>query len=105
MLTSDAPPWLMNGSGMPVTGRRPITIPTFTNTWNRSIDARPAPNSVPNGSRDAPGARRGSATAARREQQEHDEGPDEAQLLGEDREHEVALLDRQEVAPDLRRRW
>ena len=52
MVTSDAPPLLMKGSGMPVTGMIPMTIPTFTNTWNRSMEARPAPNSVPNGSRE-----------------------------------------------------
>ena len=43
MLTSDAPPWLMNGSGIPVTGMIPTTMPTFTNTWNSSIEATPAP--------------------------------------------------------------
>ena len=72
MLTSDAPPWLMNGSGMPVTGISPMTIPTFTNTWNSSIDASPAPNSVPNGSFERQRARQDSPDQ-RREQQEHDE--------------------------------
>ena len=98
MLTSDAPPWLMNGSGMPVTGSSPITMPTFTNTWNRSIDARPAPNSVPNGSFERH-AHDEDPPDQRGEQQEHHERADEAQLLGQDGEHEVALLDRQEVAP------
>ena len=30
MLTSDAPPWVTNGSGMPVIGMIPRTIPTLT---------------------------------------------------------------------------
>lgn len=29
------PPELMRGRGMPVTGIRPTTIPTFTSTWNK----------------------------------------------------------------------
>ena len=52
MLTSDAPPWVTNGSGIPVIGMIPITMPTFTTSWNRIIDANPAANSVPNGSRE-----------------------------------------------------
>ena len=55
-LISDAPPCVMNGSGIPVTGMIPMTIPTFTNTWNRSIDASPAPNSEPERVTRAPGA-------------------------------------------------
>ena len=50
MLTSEAPPWVTNGSGIPVIGMIPRTMPTFTTSWNRIIDASPAPNSVPNGS-------------------------------------------------------
>ena len=30
VLTSDAPPWVMNGSGMPVTGMIPATMPALT---------------------------------------------------------------------------
>ena len=52
-VTSEAPPLLMNGRGIPVTGIRPMTMPTFTNSWNSSIDASPAPNRRPKGSRDA----------------------------------------------------
>ena len=52
MLTSEAPPWVTNGSGMPVIGMIPMTIPTLTTSWNRTIDAMPAANIVPNASRD-----------------------------------------------------
>ena len=41
MLISDAPPWLMNGSGMPVIGIIPMTIPTLTTSWNSNHDATP----------------------------------------------------------------
>ena len=37
---------------MPVIGAIPRTMPTFTTTWNRIIDAIPAANIVPNGSCD-----------------------------------------------------
>ena len=50
MLISDAPPWLMNGSGMPVIGMIPMTMPTLTNSWNSSIAATPQAKIVPNGS-------------------------------------------------------
>ena len=42
MLTSDAPPCVTNGNGIPVIGMIPITIPTFTKSWKRTIDATPA---------------------------------------------------------------
>jgi hypothetical protein len=35
------PPALMRGSGIPVTGMRPTTIPTFTNRWNNKSVATP----------------------------------------------------------------
>ena len=61
MLTSDAPPWVTNGSGMPVMGMTPMTIPTLTTSWNRIIEAIPAANSsaervarAPAGHEDAP---------------------------------------------------
>ena len=52
MLISDAPPWVMNGNGMPVMGMIPITIPTLTKSWNTIIEPSPAANIVPNGSLD-----------------------------------------------------
>ena len=41
-VTSDEPPTLTNGSGMPVTGAIPIVMPTFTKTWKRSAKTMPA---------------------------------------------------------------
>ena len=35
-LVSDAPPWVMNGSGMPVTGRIPMTMPTMKEDQHRT---------------------------------------------------------------------
>ena len=52
MLTRDAPPCVTNGNGMPVIGMIPITMPAFTISWKRIIDAMPAANIDPNGSRD-----------------------------------------------------
>ncbi len=40
----------MNGSGIPVTGITPSTIPTLTSTWNRIIDARPTATIRPSAS-------------------------------------------------------
>ena len=96
MLISDAPPWLMNGSGMPVIGMIPITMPTFTNSWNRSIAATPQAKIVPNGSFERQ-PRDEHAPQERDEQREDHERADEAELLGEDREHEVRVLDRQQA--------
>ena len=31
----------MKGSGMPVTGIRPVVMPTFSNTWNSSMAITP----------------------------------------------------------------
>ena len=52
MLMSDAPPWVMNGSGIPVIGMIPMTIPTLMTSWNRSIEATPEAIPSPNGSCD-----------------------------------------------------
>ena len=38
-LMSDAPPWVTNGSGIPVIGMTPSTIPTFTIIWNSNMPA------------------------------------------------------------------
>ena len=37
---------------MPVIGITPMTMPTFTMSWKMIIEASPAANSVPNGSRE-----------------------------------------------------
>ena len=39
--TTEEPPKLISGSGMPVIGMIPIVTPTFTKTWNISIAAMP----------------------------------------------------------------
>ena len=101
MLTSDAPPWVTNGSGMPVIGMIPRTIPTLTTSWNRIIEATPAANSVPNGVARPPAGHE-DAPEQQHEQHEQHDAADEAELLGEDREHEVGGLDGQEVALRLR---
>jgi hypothetical protein len=38
---SDDPPKLMKGNGMPVTGKRPIFMPMFTNAWKSTIPVTP----------------------------------------------------------------
>ncbi len=101
MLTSDAPPWVMNGSGIPVTGRIPTTMPDVDEDLEQQHrgDARPEqrPERIarPPRRHDHPPQQCG-------EQQEHDDRADEPELLGQDGEHEVALLDRQELAARLR---
>ena len=37
--TTDDPPKLIRGNGMPVTGMIPIATPMFTNTWHMNIAA------------------------------------------------------------------
>ena len=101
MLTSDAPPWVTNGSGMPVIGMIPSTIPALTMSWNRIIEASPAANIVPKGSFDRqPATRIRHRSSTNRTNSDHH--ADEPELLGEDREHEVGGLDRQELALGLR---
>src|SRR5581483_10249530 len=41
------PPELISGSGIPVTGILPTTIPTFTNTWNNNSAATPIQMNIP----------------------------------------------------------
>ena len=94
MLISDAPPWVMNGSGMPVTGIMPSTMPTLTSSWNSSIEAMRA------GERQAervPGtpADQHHAPDQRREQEQHQDRRREAELLAERGEREVGGLHRQ----------
>ena len=40
----------MKGSGMPVTGIRPMTMPTFTSTWKKIMVAMPQARNIANGS-------------------------------------------------------
>ena len=51
-LMSEAPPWVTNGSGIPVIGITPMTIPMLTANWKKIIEATPAATSSPNGSRE-----------------------------------------------------
>ena len=37
--TTEDPPKLISGNGIPVTGMIPIVTPTFTNTWDMNIAA------------------------------------------------------------------
>ena len=41
------PPELMSGKGIPVTGMRPTTIPTFTSKWNSNSVATPMQTYIP----------------------------------------------------------
>ena len=82
MLISDAPPWVTNGSGMPVIGMIPRTIPTFTTSWNRIIEATPAANIVPNGSRDRQPAT-STRQSSRTNRTNRTIAADEPELLGE----------------------
>ena len=38
LATSELPPWLTNGSGMPVTGSTPMHMPIFSMKWKPSMD-------------------------------------------------------------------
>jgi hypothetical protein len=40
---SDDPPYEKNGSGIPMTGVSPSTIPTLIKTWKRKMDATEYP--------------------------------------------------------------
>ena len=103
-MTSDAPPLLMNGSGMPVTGMQPDDHPHVDEQLEQEHRREPGPE------QEAERVTRRPAQARMRHsraaiQHEHDERPDEAELLGEHREHEVALLDREELAAASACRW
>ena len=46
-ITSDVPPELKNGSGIPVVGINLVTTAIFTNIWNANIPTIPAAMSIP----------------------------------------------------------
>ena len=49
MLTSsDEPPELMNGSGLPVTGMIPVTAAMFMNAWNPIVTVSAPASTRPN---------------------------------------------------------
>lgn len=47
LTSSEDPPALMNGSVMPVTGRRATTTPMLMNAWKQSHAVIPAARSAP----------------------------------------------------------
>ena len=91
-VTSELPPNEMNGSGTPVTGHDDVTTPMLIEALaRRSSDAQPTASSEPKRSgareRDAHGA-----VGEHDEEREHDDRPEQAQLLADDREDEVGVL-------------
>ncbi len=48
--TSEDPPYEMNGSGCPVSGKSCVTTPIFTNAWNASQKVIPAASTRPKSS-------------------------------------------------------
>ncbi len=60
-MSSDEPPALTNGSGMPLVGARPITTLMFSSAWNAIIVVRPTARNAPN--------RSGARVAVRRPRQ------------------------------------
>ena len=98
MLTSDAPPWVTNGSGMPGDRHDPEDHPDVDDELEqdhrRDAGREQRPERVarpPAGDEDPPEQQRRTARTATI-------AADEPELLGERREHEVGGLDRQEVA-------
>ncbi len=53
LVTTEEPPWAMNGSVIPVSGISASTPPATTNTCSPTMAARPIASSRPNGSRSA----------------------------------------------------
>ncbi len=99
-LMSDAPPWVTNGSGMPVMGMTPRTMPTLTISWKSSIAGEAARERQPEGSLGAP-AHDEDAPDEQREERQHDHAAQEAQLLADAREHEVGGLHGQVSGPSM----
>ena len=48
LMSSDEPPELTNGSGMPLVGSRPSTTLMLKNAWNATIVVRPIARNAPN---------------------------------------------------------
>jgi hypothetical protein len=71
-------------------------MPTLTKSWNRSIAPTPQAKIVPNGSLERQPLVRIRHRRATKEAEQHDRA-DVAELLGEDREDEVGVLDRQQA--------
>ena len=84
LMMSDEPPALMNGRVMPVTGRSATTTPMLMKAWMQSHAVIPVASRAPNVS----GAAQGGTDPGVGEDHEegHDrDGPDEPELLADDR--------------------
>ena len=95
MLTSDAPPWVTNGSGMPVIGRsedHPHVHDDLEQDHRRHPGREHRAERVLR-----PPAADEEAPDQQPEQDEQHDRAEEAELLREDREHEVGGLDGQVV--------
>ena len=95
VMTSDDPPKEMNGSGIPVTGSRPMTAPTLMNVSAAIQATRPTPSRAAEavGGVRRPPAGRTSTSATSRPSTAT--APDEPELLADDREDEVGVGVRQ----------
>ena len=80
----------MNGSGLPVTGKTPVTAAMFSTAWNASMPVSAPATSRPKGSR-APIAMRMPAYEQDGEGQHDRERADQPGLLADDREDEVGV--------------
>ena len=77
VMTSEDPPKEMNGSGIPVTGRRPITAPTLITVSAAIHDDEADPEQAPEPV-GGPRRRPQPEPAERDEQPEHGDRPDQA---------------------------
>ncbi len=87
-MMSDDPPALMNGRVMPVTGKRATTTPMLMNAWMQNQAVIPAASRAPNVS-GRPQRDPCPLVGQDEEHQDHEPGPDEPELLADDREDEV----------------
>ena len=96
VITSDEPPKEMNGSGIPVTGSTPTTAPMLI-----SVSAADPGHEPEREQRaEAVGRLRGRPDPEPHEaaeEDEHQSGPDDAELLADDREDEVGVRVGQEA--------
>ena len=100
VLTSDAPPWVMKGNGMPVTGISPATMPALTSIWKMIIAATPPAKATPKTLSDSPADQQHPPDQAD-EEQEHDHPAQEAELLEQHGKRKVGRLNGQQVGRRL----
>ena len=94
LISSDDPPALTNGSGMPLVGIRPSTTLMFTNACTAIIVVRPSARNAPNAS-GARSAMRSPRHVITQKQTSDGGRADQAELLGDDRVDEVGVRLRQ----------